>query len=244
MFATRSDTRQSCPSARAAASGRLQGSSLDRDRHSPIPARAHYIVLTSCPGRRSADTSRTPSRSPASRRSRSSRGSTSTRATGRRGGRGLLRGCRADRPGGRLPGTALGGAVGVRDGRGPARRRLMIGTAVVLLWATGRLPLVAALVVLGRDLALVLGYKLLAPRGLELEVSFLGKLATWSCTRPLLRRRHGRHGVAARPRLDRRRAGDRGCASVRRPRARARRTVTAGTGGTSSAAAKECEVSS
>jgi len=33
--------------------------------------------------------------------------------------------------------------------------------------------------VLGRDLALVLGYKLLAPRGLELEVSFLGKLATW-----------------------------------------------------------------
>jgi CDP-diacylglycerol--glycerol-3-phosphate 3-phosphatidyltransferase len=61
----------------------------------------------------------------------------------------------------------------------PLADRLMIGTAVVLLWATGRLPLVAALVVLGRDLALVLGYKLLAPRGLELEVSFLGKLATW-----------------------------------------------------------------
>jgi CDP-diacylglycerol--glycerol-3-phosphate 3-phosphatidyltransferase len=61
----------------------------------------------------------------------------------------------------------------------PLADRLMIGTAVFLLWATGRLPLVAALVVLGRDLALVLGYKLLAPRGLELEVSFLGKLATW-----------------------------------------------------------------
>ncbi len=61
----------------------------------------------------------------------------------------------------------------------PLADRLMIGTAVVLLWATGRLPLVAALVVLGRDLALLLGYKLLAPRGLELEVSFLGKLATW-----------------------------------------------------------------
>ena len=61
----------------------------------------------------------------------------------------------------------------------PLADRLMIGTAVILLWATGRLPLVAALVVLGRDLALVLGYKLLAPRGLELEVSFLGKLATW-----------------------------------------------------------------
>ena len=61
----------------------------------------------------------------------------------------------------------------------PLADRLMIGTAVVLLWATGRLPLVAALVVLGRDLALVLGCKLLAPRGLELEISFLGKLATW-----------------------------------------------------------------
>jgi CDP-diacylglycerol--glycerol-3-phosphate 3-phosphatidyltransferase len=61
----------------------------------------------------------------------------------------------------------------------PLADRLMIGTAVVLLWATGRIPAVAALVVLGRDLALVLGYKLLAPRGLELEVTFLGKLATW-----------------------------------------------------------------
>jgi CDP-diacylglycerol--glycerol-3-phosphate 3-phosphatidyltransferase len=61
----------------------------------------------------------------------------------------------------------------------PLADRLMIGTAVVLLWATGRLPVVAALVVLGRDLALVVGYKVLAPRGLELEVSFLGKLATW-----------------------------------------------------------------
>jgi CDP-diacylglycerol--glycerol-3-phosphate 3-phosphatidyltransferase len=61
----------------------------------------------------------------------------------------------------------------------PLADRVMIGTAVVLLWATGRIPLVAAAVVLGRDLALVLGYKLLAPRGLELEVTFLGKLATW-----------------------------------------------------------------
>lgn len=61
----------------------------------------------------------------------------------------------------------------------PLADRLMIGTAVVLLWATGRIPAVAALVVLGRDVALVLGYKLLAPRGLELEVTFLGKLATW-----------------------------------------------------------------
>lgn len=61
----------------------------------------------------------------------------------------------------------------------PLADRLMIGTAVVLMWATGRIPLLAAVVVLGRDLALVLGYKMLAPSGYELEVTFLGKLATW-----------------------------------------------------------------
>jgi CDP-diacylglycerol--glycerol-3-phosphate 3-phosphatidyltransferase len=61
----------------------------------------------------------------------------------------------------------------------PLADRLMIDTAVVLMWATGRVPLVAPLIVLGRDLALVLGYKLLAPRGYDLDVSFLGKLATW-----------------------------------------------------------------
>jgi cardiolipin synthase (CMP-forming) len=61
----------------------------------------------------------------------------------------------------------------------PLADRLMIGTAVVLMWPTGRIPLLAAVVVLARDLLLVLGYKLLAPRGLELEVTFLGKLATW-----------------------------------------------------------------
>jgi CDP-diacylglycerol--glycerol-3-phosphate 3-phosphatidyltransferase len=61
----------------------------------------------------------------------------------------------------------------------PLADRLMIGTAVVLMWATGRIPLVAAAIVLARDLALVLGYRLLAPRGFELEITFLGKLATW-----------------------------------------------------------------
>lgn len=61
----------------------------------------------------------------------------------------------------------------------PLADRLMIGTAVVLMWATGRIPLLVAAVVVGRDLALVAGYRLLNPRGLELEVTFLGKLATW-----------------------------------------------------------------
>jgi CDP-diacylglycerol--glycerol-3-phosphate 3-phosphatidyltransferase len=61
----------------------------------------------------------------------------------------------------------------------PLADRLMIGTAVVLMWATGRLPLAAAAVILARDLLLVAGYQLLAPRGFELDVTFLGKLATW-----------------------------------------------------------------
>jgi CDP-diacylglycerol--glycerol-3-phosphate 3-phosphatidyltransferase len=61
----------------------------------------------------------------------------------------------------------------------PLADRLMIGTAVVLLWIQGRLPLAAMLIVLARDLVLVLGYKLVVPRGYTFEVSFLGKLATW-----------------------------------------------------------------
>jgi hypothetical protein len=33
--------------------------------------------------------------------------------------------------------------------------------------------------ILARDLVLVAGYKLVVPRGYELSVSFLGKVATW-----------------------------------------------------------------
>ena len=61
----------------------------------------------------------------------------------------------------------------------PLADRLMIGTAVVLMWATGRIPLLAALIILARDLVLILGYKVVAPSGYQLEVTFLGKLATW-----------------------------------------------------------------
>lgn len=61
----------------------------------------------------------------------------------------------------------------------PLADRLMIGTAAILMLATGRIPLLAALVILGRDLVLVLGYRLLSPEGYELEVTFLGKAATW-----------------------------------------------------------------
>ena len=54
-----------------------------------------------------------------------------------------------------------------------------IVVAVILLWLEGRLPLAGMLIVLARDLVLVLGYKLVVPRGCEFEVSFLRKLATW-----------------------------------------------------------------
>ena len=61
----------------------------------------------------------------------------------------------------------------------PLADRLMIDTAVVLLWFHGRLPWAALVLILVRDLVLVAGYKLVMPRGYELSVSFLGKLATW-----------------------------------------------------------------
>ena len=61
----------------------------------------------------------------------------------------------------------------------PLADRLMIGAAAILMLATGRIPILAALVILGRDVALILGYRILSPGGYELEVTFLGKLATW-----------------------------------------------------------------
>ncbi len=61
----------------------------------------------------------------------------------------------------------------------PVADRLMIGTAAVLMLATGRIPILAAVVILGRDLLLVVGYKVLSPGGYELEITFLGKVATW-----------------------------------------------------------------
>jgi CDP-diacylglycerol--glycerol-3-phosphate 3-phosphatidyltransferase len=61
----------------------------------------------------------------------------------------------------------------------PLADRLMIDAAVILLWLDDKLPWPAALVVLARDVLLVGGYRLLVPRGYELNVSILGKLATW-----------------------------------------------------------------
>ena len=61
----------------------------------------------------------------------------------------------------------------------PLADRLLIDTAVVLLWLQGRLPWPALAVILARDVVLVAGYKVVVPRGYELSVSLLGKAATW-----------------------------------------------------------------
>ncbi len=61
----------------------------------------------------------------------------------------------------------------------PLADRLMIDAAVVLLYYHDRLPWPALVLILVRDVVLVAGYKLVMPRGSELSVSFLGKLATW-----------------------------------------------------------------
>jgi CDP-diacylglycerol--glycerol-3-phosphate 3-phosphatidyltransferase len=61
----------------------------------------------------------------------------------------------------------------------PLADRLMIDTAVILLWLEDKLPWYGALVILLRDVLLVGGYKLLMPRGYELSVNKLGKAATW-----------------------------------------------------------------
>ena len=61
----------------------------------------------------------------------------------------------------------------------PLADRLMIDAAVLLLVVQhGRLPWVALLIP-ARDLVLLLGYKLVAERGYDFQVNFLGKTATW-----------------------------------------------------------------
>ncbi|MEX2212025.1 MAG: CDP-diacylglycerol--glycerol-3-phosphate 3-phosphatidyltransferase [Gaiellaceae bacterium] len=61
----------------------------------------------------------------------------------------------------------------------PLADRLLIDAAVVLLFLADRLPWPALALIVGRDALLLAGYKLVAPRGYELEVNLLGKVATW-----------------------------------------------------------------
>ena len=86
----------------------------------------------------------------------------------------------------------------------PLADRLMIDAAVILLYIDDHMPLLGLVVILGRDLVLLAGYKAIAPQGYELKVNFLGKAATWllyagspSSSSPI-RRRTGRTGSSGR----------------------------------------------
>ena len=61
----------------------------------------------------------------------------------------------------------------------PLADRLMIDAAIVLLVVYGRLPWEALAIVLARDLLLLVGWRVLSPRGVDLEVNVVGKGATW-----------------------------------------------------------------
>ncbi len=61
----------------------------------------------------------------------------------------------------------------------PLADRLMIDAAVILLFLADRLPWPALVLIVGRDIVLMAGYKVAVPRGYDFEVNFLGKAATW-----------------------------------------------------------------
>jgi CDP-diacylglycerol--glycerol-3-phosphate 3-phosphatidyltransferase len=61
----------------------------------------------------------------------------------------------------------------------PLADRLMIDAAAILLVIADRLPWPGLLVILGRDALLLAGVKVAVPRGIDLNVNFLGKVATW-----------------------------------------------------------------
>jgi CDP-diacylglycerol---glycerol-3-phosphate 3-phosphatidyltransferase len=60
----------------------------------------------------------------------------------------------------------------------PLADRLLIDSAVLILWWHGRLGWLAPVLIIGRDIALLLGLKAAARRGYELSVIYLGKTAT------------------------------------------------------------------
>jgi CDP-diacylglycerol--glycerol-3-phosphate 3-phosphatidyltransferase len=61
----------------------------------------------------------------------------------------------------------------------PLADRLMIDAAVILLVAYGRLPWPGLVVIVARDLLLLVGWRVLAPRGIDIDVNLIGKAATW-----------------------------------------------------------------
>jgi CDP-diacylglycerol--glycerol-3-phosphate 3-phosphatidyltransferase len=72
--------------------------------------------------------------------------------------------------------------VSTRFGRlaDPLADRLLIASALIELWHHGRLPLLVVAIVIGRDVALLSGFGIVAAgRGYELSVAYVGKLATF-----------------------------------------------------------------
>jgi phosphatidylglycerophosphate synthase len=61
----------------------------------------------------------------------------------------------------------------------PLADRLMIDAAVILLFVQDHMPWPGLVVIIGRDLLLLAGYKTIAPPGYQVNVNFLGKAATW-----------------------------------------------------------------
>jgi CDP-diacylglycerol--glycerol-3-phosphate 3-phosphatidyltransferase len=61
----------------------------------------------------------------------------------------------------------------------PLADRLMIDAAVILLFVADHMPWAGLVVIVGRDLVLMLGYKAIAPQGYRLDVNIVGKTATW-----------------------------------------------------------------
>src|SRR5919205_1528529 len=61
----------------------------------------------------------------------------------------------------------------------PLADRLMIDAAVILLFVADHMPWAGLVVIVGRDLLLLAGYKAITPEGYELNVNVVGKAATW-----------------------------------------------------------------
>ena len=61
----------------------------------------------------------------------------------------------------------------------PLADRLMIDAGVILLVAYGRLAWAGLAIIAARDLLLFVGWRVLAPRAIDLDVNLLGKAATW-----------------------------------------------------------------
>ena len=61
----------------------------------------------------------------------------------------------------------------------PLADRLMIDAAVIMLFVDDRLPWPALALIIARDAFLIIGARVVLPRGHDFSVSFIGKLATW-----------------------------------------------------------------